>query len=239
MRRSQSSPSTDRKGVRDLLVFDRKGSRLPQRVLPRDGEGRRRSVEGERVVDALPLRQGGRPPEAQPCAFRTAVGPHPDVQGGCGAECDGGAVAGDGQPLDEYPAVLPPAPRPRSRSRPARARGRRPGRPGVRSPRPWQGRPGPRRPGSPCGVSSASVSSVAARWSRACWFPASFPLRLPNQRILPLRRSLFLRVFLRLRSLPSPRPARFAIRLSGPGPLLTGCAGAGGSALTSWDTCPA
>ena len=83
------------------------------------------------------------------------------------------------------------------------------------------------------------VSSVAARWSRACWFPASFPLRLPNQRILPLRRSLFLRVFLFLRSLPRPRPARFAIRLSGPGPLLTGCAGAGASALTSWDTCPA
>ena len=83
------------------------------------------------------------------------------------------------------------------------------------------------------------VSSVAARWSRACWFPASFPLRLPNQRILPLRRSLFLRVFLFLRSLPSPRPARFAIRLSGPGPLFTGCAGAGGSLLTSWDTGPA
>ena len=55
----------------------------------------------------------------------------------------------------------------------------------------------------------------------------------------PLRRSLFLRVFLLLRSLPNPRPTRFAIRLSGPGPLFTGWAGAGGSALTSWDTGPA
>ena len=70
-------------------------------------------------------------------------------------------------------------------------------------------------------------------------FPASFPLRLPNQRIRPLRRSLFLRVFLFLRNLPNPRPTRFAIRLSGPGPLLTGCAGAAGSALTSWATGPA
>ena len=83
------------------------------------------------------------------------------------------------------------------------------------------------------------VSSVSARWSRLCWFPPSLPLRLPNQRMRPLRRSLFLRVFLFLRSLPSPRPARFAIRLRGPGPLRTGCAGAGGSLLSSWATGPA
>ena len=83
------------------------------------------------------------------------------------------------------------------------------------------------------------VSSVSARWSRLCWFPPSFPLRLPNQRMRPLRRSLPLRRFLFLRSLPRPRPTRFAIRLSGPGPLRTGCAGAGGSLLSSWATGPA
>ena len=77
------------------------------------------------------------------------------------------------------------------------------------------------------------VSSVSARWSRLCWFPPFFPLRLPNQRIRPLRRSL------PLRRLPRPRPTRFAIRLSGPGPLRTGCAGAGGSLLSSWATGPA
>ena len=32
-----------------------------------------------------------------------AEGPHPDVQGGCGPQGDGGAVAGDRQSLDEYP----------------------------------------------------------------------------------------------------------------------------------------
>ena len=79
--------------------------------------------------------------------------------------------------------------------------------------------------------------SALCPWPRP--FPPSFPLRLPNQRMRPLRRSLFLRVFLFLRSLPSPRPTRFAIKLSGPGPLLTGCAGAGGSALTNWAICPA
>ena len=79
--------------------------------------------------------------------------------------------------------------------------------------------------------------SALCPWPRP--FPASLFLRLPNQRIRPLRRSLFLRVFPFLRSLPNPRPTRFAIRLSGPGPLRTGCAGAGGSALTSWATGPA
>ena len=83
------------------------------------------------------------------------------------------------------------------------------------------------------------VSSVSDRWSWPWGFPPPFPLRLPNQRIRPLRRSLFLRVFLFLRSLPSPRPTRFAIRLRGPGPLLTGCAGAGDALLTSPDTGPA
>ena len=34
-----------------------------------------------------------------------------------------------------------------------------------------------------------ALSRVSARWSRPLPFPPSFPLRLPNQRIRPLRRS--------------------------------------------------
>ena len=46
------------------------------------------------------------PPTASPRAVpipRSAEGPHPDVQGGGGPQGDGGAVAGDGERLDEYP----------------------------------------------------------------------------------------------------------------------------------------
>ena len=63
-------------------------------------------MEGERVVDALPLGQGRRPPEAEPAPLRAAVCPHSQVDvGGC-SQGYGGPVAGDGERLDEYPASL-------------------------------------------------------------------------------------------------------------------------------------
>ena len=43
------------------------------------------------------------PPESEGVPLRTAEGPHPDVQGGGGPQGDGGPVAGDSEPLDEYP----------------------------------------------------------------------------------------------------------------------------------------
>ena len=92
-----------RQRVWDLLVFDGELPGLAEGVLPRDGEGRRRAVEGEGVVGALPLGQRCRAPEAQPAPLRAAEGPHPDVQGGGGPQGDGGAVAGDGERPDEYP----------------------------------------------------------------------------------------------------------------------------------------
>ena len=89
--------------VRDLLGFDGQRPGLAEGVLPRDGEGRRRAVEGEGVAGALPLGQRCRAPEAQPAPLRAAEGPHPDIQGGGGPQGDGGAVPGDGERLDEYP----------------------------------------------------------------------------------------------------------------------------------------
>ena len=88
-------PVDGRKGVRDLSAFDGDGPGLPQRVLPREGEGRVRAVQGEGVVDALPLVQGGRTPEPQPAALRPAEGADADVKGGGRSERDGGPVAGD------------------------------------------------------------------------------------------------------------------------------------------------
>ncbi len=184
----------------------------------------------------LPLVQACRPPEAQPAPLRPAVGPHPDVQGGGGPQGDGGPVAGDGESLDEYPPsgdrlpdlevdLVPPV-------------GRRPGPPG-----------GPSRPPPPGRTATTAIQ------------PMRGFLRLDLQRLGPVvvaltgsprlspcacRTSASVRcgapcsvAGLFLRSLPRPRPTRFAIRLSGPGPLRTGCAGAGGSLLTSWATCPA
>ena len=96
-------PVDGRKGVRDLSAFDGDGPGLPQRVLPREGEGRVRAVQGEGVVDALPLVQGGRSPEPQPRALRPAEGADADFKGGGRSERDGGPVAGDGESLDEEP----------------------------------------------------------------------------------------------------------------------------------------
>ena len=80
-------------------------------------------------------------------------------------------------------------------------------------------------------------------------FPVPLPLMLslsvlrclPNQRWgrKGIRPPFFSRL-LRLRRIRRRLfPILFAIRLNGPGPDLTGCAGAGGSLRTNWDTEPA
>ena len=102
-RRSQRSPSMAGRGYGICPPFDGDGPGLPQRVLPREGEGRVRAVQGEGVVDALPLVQGGRTPEPQPRALRPAEGADADVKGGGRSERDGCPVAGDGESLDEEP----------------------------------------------------------------------------------------------------------------------------------------
>ena len=81
MRRSQSSPSTAGRGYGIRWCSTVRAPACPSvssHDTVKDGTG---PFSGSRVVDALPLRQGGRTPETQPRAFRTAVGPHPDVQG--------------------------------------------------------------------------------------------------------------------------------------------------------------
>ena len=82
------------------------------------------------------------------------------------------------------------------------------------------------------------LCKVSALCSRPCLFPPSFCLRLPNQRIRPLRRSLPLRVFLRsLRRLRRRFPRH---QPQGAGAAVGGLrTGAGGALLTSWDSCPA
>ncbi len=82
------------KRVRDLAALDGDGPGLLQLVLPGEGQGRRGAVQGEGVVDALPLIQAGRPPEPQGTALRAAEGTHPKVQGGGGPQGHGGPVAG-------------------------------------------------------------------------------------------------------------------------------------------------
>ena len=106
IRRSQSSPSTTGRGYgicSCLTVRAPACPRVSSQETVKDGAD---PLQGERVVDALSLVQACRPPEAQPAPLRPAVGPHPDVQGGCGPQGDGGPVAGDGESLDEYPPSL-------------------------------------------------------------------------------------------------------------------------------------
>ena len=197
-------------------------------------------MQGEGVVDVLPLSQAGRTPEAQPRALRPAEGPDADVQFRGGPQGDRRARP----PLTDNLSTK--SLRPSTGSVTSKSISSRHG--SWSSARTVWGT-----------VETAAVSATADMTARKPLgflrrfslplplmpsLSASTRLGLPNQRwgrkgIRPPTFSRPLRLGRRPRRV---RPARFAIRLNGPGAVFagfTGCAGAGGSLRTSSDGGPA